>query len=36
MTFRQGKITYWRLYIDRTEALTDAGLYPELARPASR
>ena len=36
MTFRQGKITYWRLYIDRTEALTDAGLDPELARPASR
>ena len=36
MTFRQGKITYWRLYIDRIEALTDAGLDPELARPASR
>jgi ketosteroid isomerase-like protein len=35
MTFRDGKIVYWRLYIDRTEALTDAGLDPELARPAS-
>jgi ketosteroid isomerase-like protein len=36
MTFRDGKITYWRLYLDRAEALTDAGLDPELARPASR
>jgi ketosteroid isomerase-like protein len=36
MTFRDGKITYWRLYLDRTEALTDAGLDPELARSASR
>ena len=35
MTFRDGKITYWRLYLDRTEALTDAGLDPELARAAS-
>lgn len=35
MTFRDGKIVYWRLYIDRTEALTDAGLDPELAYPAS-
>jgi ketosteroid isomerase-like protein len=35
MTFRDGKIVYWRLYIDRTEALTDAGLDPDLARPAS-
>ena len=34
MTFRDGKIVYWRLYIDRTEALTDAGLDPDLARPA--
>ena len=31
MTFRDGKIIYWRLYIDRTEALTDAGLDPDLA-----
>jgi ketosteroid isomerase-like protein len=35
MTFRDGKIVYWRLYIDRTEALTDAGLDPELARSAT-
>jgi ketosteroid isomerase-like protein len=35
MTFRDGKITYWRLYIDRNEALTDAGLDPELARPVN-
>jgi len=34
MTFRDGKITYWRLYIDRIEALTDAGLDPELAHQA--
>lgn len=36
MTFRGGKIVYWRLYIDRIEALTDAGLDPQLARPAGR
>jgi len=35
LTFRDGKIVYWRLYVDRTEALTDAGLDPELARFAS-
>jgi ketosteroid isomerase-like protein len=35
MTFRDGKIVYWRLYIDRIEALTDAGLDPGLTRPAS-
>ncbi len=35
MTFRAGKIVYWRLYIDRSEALTDAGLDPDLGRPAS-
>jgi ketosteroid isomerase-like protein len=28
MTFRNGKITYWRLYMDQVEALTDAGLDP--------
>jgi ketosteroid isomerase-like protein len=33
MTFRDGKIVYWRLYLDRAEALADAGLDPELARP---
>lgn len=32
MTFRDGKIVYWRLYLDRAEALSDAGLDPELAR----
>src|SRR3954470_2389878 len=36
MTFRDGKVVYWRLYIDRIEALPDAGLDPELSRPASR
>ena len=33
MTFRDGKIVHWRLYLDRAEALADAGLDPELARP---
>jgi ketosteroid isomerase-like protein len=28
MTFRNGKITYWRLYFDQAEALADAGLDP--------
>lgn len=36
MTFRDGKIVYWRLYLDRAEALSDAGLDPDLARLASR
>src|SRR5690242_12756306 len=31
MTFRDGKIAYWRLYLDRAEALSDAGIDPELA-----
>ena len=31
MTFRDGKITYWRLYLDQAEALADAGLDPSLA-----
>lgn len=35
MTFRDGKIIHWRLYLDRVEALTDAGLDPELAQRAS-
>jgi ketosteroid isomerase-like protein len=34
VTFRDGKITYWRLYLDPAEALSDAGLDPELARTA--
>jgi len=36
ITFRDGKIAYWRLYLDQTEALTDAGLDPELATSGSR
>ncbi len=28
MTFRGGKITYWRLYMDQEEALADAGSRP--------
>jgi ketosteroid isomerase-like protein len=35
ITFRDGKIAYWRLYLDQVEALTDAGLDPELATPGS-
>lgn len=31
ITFRDGKIAYWRLYLDQAEALSDAGLDPELA-----
>ena len=31
LTFRDGKIAYWRLYLDQAEALTDAGLDPGLA-----
>jgi ketosteroid isomerase-like protein len=31
MTFRDGKITYWRLYVDQEEALADAGLDPSRA-----
>jgi ketosteroid isomerase-like protein len=31
ITFRDGKIAYWRIYLDLAEALTDAGLDPELA-----
>lgn len=31
MTFRNGKITYWRLYMDQAEALADAGLDPSRA-----
>ena len=31
MTYRDGKIVYWRLYLDRNEALTDAGLDPSTA-----
>lgn len=31
MTFKDGKITYWRLYTDQAEALADAGLDPRSA-----
>jgi ketosteroid isomerase-like protein len=31
ITFRAGKVGYWRAYDDQVEALTDAGLSPELA-----
>jgi ketosteroid isomerase-like protein len=31
ITFRGGKVGYWRAYDDQVEALTDAGLDPELA-----
>jgi ketosteroid isomerase-like protein len=31
MTFRDGKIVYWRLYVDQAEALADAGLDPSRA-----
>jgi ketosteroid isomerase-like protein len=36
ITFRDGKIAYWRLYLDQGEALSDAGLDPELATPSRR
>jgi ketosteroid isomerase-like protein len=36
ITFRDGKITYWRLYLDQAEALQDAGLDPELASNGTR
>jgi ketosteroid isomerase-like protein len=32
ITFRDGKITYWRIYLDQAEALSDAGLDPALAK----
>ena len=35
ITFRDGKIAYWRLYLDPVEALTDAGLDPGLASAES-
>jgi ketosteroid isomerase-like protein len=36
ITFRDGKIAYWRLYLDQVEALTDVGLDPELASDGAR
>jgi ketosteroid isomerase-like protein len=34
ITFRDGKIAYWRLYLDQAEALADVGLDPGLADAA--
>jgi ketosteroid isomerase-like protein len=34
LTFRDGKVVYWRMYTDRAEALNDAGLDSK-ARPLS-
>jgi hypothetical protein len=34
LTFHDGKVTYWRVYLDQREALKDAGLDPEL--PAAK
>jgi ketosteroid isomerase-like protein len=31
VTFREGKVAYWRSYLDQAEALSDAGLDPQLA-----
>src|SRR3954452_16951187 len=31
VTFRDGKIAYWRVYLDQAEAPPDVGLGPELA-----
>jgi len=36
ITFRDGKVAYWRLYLDQGEALSDAGLDPELASKSKR
>jgi ketosteroid isomerase-like protein len=35
VTFRDGKIAYWRVYLDQTEALADVGLDPQLATSKS-
>jgi ketosteroid isomerase-like protein len=32
MTFQDGKVTYWRLYVDQKEALADVGLDPSTVR----
>ena len=29
LTFRDGKVIYWRMYTDRSEALADVGLSPD-------
>jgi ketosteroid isomerase-like protein len=35
LTFRDGKIVYWRAYLDRDEALADAGLDPDQLEPVN-
>jgi ketosteroid isomerase-like protein len=35
ITFRDGKVGYWRAYDDQVEALADAGLDPDLASPGT-
>lgn len=32
LTFRDGKVIYWRMYTDRSEALADVGLGPDGSR----
>jgi ketosteroid isomerase-like protein len=34
-TFRDGKVVYWRLYLDQAEALADAGLAPSADQPSA-
>jgi ketosteroid isomerase-like protein len=36
LTFRDGKVAYWRVYLDQAEALSDAGLDPQLASATRR
>jgi len=36
LTFRDGKVVYWRAYLDPKEALSDAGLDPDLLEEVRR
>lgn len=36
VTFRDGKVVHWRVYLDQAEALSEAGLDPELATAGRR
>ena len=36
VTFRDGKVAYWRVYLDQAEALSDIGLDPQLATATGR
>jgi hypothetical protein len=36
MTFRDGKVVHWRVYLDQAEALSEAGLDPGLATAGRR